>query len=99
MSKQYSGKQNRAIIGSHNAICDISGFKCKIEDMVITWDGLLVRKDFADHRNPQDFIHGVPDLLPIQGKYVRVDDTVADAPHTDKTNNETNLIASLLEDS
>ena len=40
--------------GTTNTICDISGFKCKLSECVTTWDGLLVRADFYEPRNPQD---------------------------------------------
>lgn len=43
------------VVGDANFICDISGFKGKISDSVLQWNGLRVLKRFADVRNPQDF--------------------------------------------
>jgi len=40
--------------GTTNTICDISGFKCKLSECRETWDGLLVRADFWEPRQPQD---------------------------------------------
>lgn len=40
----------------YRAICDVSGFKCWRSQMRKRWDGLLVRKDFWEPRQPQDFI-------------------------------------------
>lgn len=35
--------------------CDYSGFVCKRSECVVQWNGLLVRRDFADmERHPQD---------------------------------------------
>lgn len=44
-----------------NGICDFSGFKVKLKNMVKNWDGAMVDKRFVDKRNPQDFVRGVPD--------------------------------------
>lgn len=43
------------------AICDASGFKCNLRDLVRQWDGAMVLPRFLDKRNPQDFVRGVPD--------------------------------------
>ena len=40
--------------GSHNVICDRSGFKIKKEDSVKEWTGLRVHKKFVEQRHPQD---------------------------------------------
>lgn len=44
-----------------NAICDFSGFKVKLSDLVKNWDGAMVASRFVDRRNLQDFVRGVPD--------------------------------------
>lgn len=44
-----------------NAICDASGFKVKLSQLVRQWDGAMVDRRFVDRRNPQDFVRGVPD--------------------------------------
>ena len=37
--------------------CDMSGFVCKRSECVVQWNGLLVRRDFAElERHPQDHI-------------------------------------------
>ena len=43
------------------AICDASGFKYPISELVKQWDGVYVHRKFVDRRNPQDFVTGVPD--------------------------------------
>ena len=56
--------------GDYWVIDDISGFKIRSSDAVKQWDGLLVHRDHADIRNPQDFVRGrkdrqtVPDARP-----------------------------------
>ena len=40
--------------GQHNVICDASGFKVKSHETKKQWNGLRVRKDFWEPRNPQD---------------------------------------------
>jgi hypothetical protein len=40
--------------GDHNVICDASGFKCLKSETKKQWNGLRVRKDFWEPRNPQD---------------------------------------------
>ena len=47
--------------GDYNVICDYSGFKCKRSQCKMTWDGFLVRKDFWEPRQPQDFVRGKRD--------------------------------------
>ena len=34
-------------------ICDITGFRYKLKDMRMTWDGLLVGPDQCDAKHPQ----------------------------------------------
>jgi len=43
--------------GDYQVRCDYSGFNCLRSECVIMWNGLLVRRDFAElERHPQDFI-------------------------------------------
>lgn len=42
-------------------ICDFSGFKYPLSQLVRNWDGAMVHYSFRDKRNPQDFVRGVPD--------------------------------------
>lgn len=48
-------------------ICDASGFKFPLRELVRQWDGLLVHHRFVDKRNPQDHVTGVRDdqSLPV----------------------------------
>lgn len=50
-----------------NGICDASGFKVPLSNLVKQWDGFMVDRRFVDRRNPQDFVRGVPDrqALPL----------------------------------
>lgn len=58
-SSDFKGEQR---IGSYRVTCDRSGFECWAEDTVMEWDGLRVKREFADmFRQPQDFVRGVPD--------------------------------------
>lgn len=48
--------------GEGVGICDASGFKVPLGDLVKQWDGAYVDRRFVDkRRQPQDFIRGVPD--------------------------------------
>lgn len=42
-------------------ICDRSGFKFPLEELVKQWDGAYVHRRFVDARQPQDFVRGVAD--------------------------------------
>lgn len=57
-----SGDEQR--IGDYRVICDLSGFKCWASETVVQWNGLRVLRRFADVRNPQDFLKGVPEGAP-----------------------------------
>jgi len=50
-------------LGDFNVICDYSGFKCKRSECRRTWDGYIVRKDFWEPRQPQDFVRGRKDTI------------------------------------
>lgn len=43
-------------LGSANAICDVCGFKFKLDELRQRWDGLLVCPHDFEYRHPQDFI-------------------------------------------
>lgn len=42
-------------------ICDASGFKFPMSELVRQWDGMLVHYRFVDKRNPQDHLRAKPD--------------------------------------
>lgn len=41
--------------GTCNTICDITGFKVKRSECMVTWDGLVVIPEAWSPRQPQDF--------------------------------------------
>ena len=47
--------------GDYNIICDYSGFKIKRSQARMTWDNYLVKKEFWEPRQPQDFVRGRKD--------------------------------------
>ena len=47
-------------------ICDASGFKFPLSELVRQWDGALVHRRFVDKRNPQDFVRGVKDDMGLR---------------------------------
>lgn len=47
------GGKNRFILGTNNAISDISGQKHKVKDMRLTWDNLLVHRSEWYPQSPQ----------------------------------------------
>lgn len=52
--------------GTHNVICDRTGFKVKRSQCKYEWNGLLVREEDWEERQPQDFVRGVPDGKPVK---------------------------------
>ncbi len=44
-----------------NGICDLSGFKYPMSELVRQWDGAWVHWRFKDKRNPQDHLRAKPD--------------------------------------
>ena len=46
---------------TQQGICDFSGFKYPMSELVRNWDGALVHWRFVDKRSPQDFVRGKPD--------------------------------------
>jgi hypothetical protein len=53
--------ENTYVPGDWNVICDRTGFKVKASQTRETWDGLRVRKESWEPRQPQDYVRGVPD--------------------------------------
>lgn len=47
--------------GDYWVIDDISGFKIRASESVKQWNGLRVHRDWAEQRNPQDFVRAVID--------------------------------------
>lgn len=59
------GKAREYKPGDWNIICDYSGFKIRRSEARRTWDGYLVRKDFWEPRQPQDFVRGRRDKISV----------------------------------
>lgn len=60
-----NGKARDYKAGDYYIVCDYSGFKIKRSEARMTWDGYLVRKDFWEQRQPQDFVRGRRDKISI----------------------------------
>ena len=49
------------VLGDHNCICDVCGFKFKRSQLRMRWDRLLVCQADWEPRQPQDFVRPVRD--------------------------------------
>ena len=58
-------RTDRYISGDYNVICDQTGQKAKRSDCRFTWDGLLVRKDVWEPKQPQLDIRGKEDRISV----------------------------------
>lgn len=54
-------RDRKFIGGSFYRIDDRSGFKVRAEHTTKEWNGLWIREDMAEPRQPQDFVRGVAD--------------------------------------
>ena len=61
--------------GDFNIICDYSGFKIRRSEARMTWDGYLVRADFWEPRQPQDFVRGLRDKISVAPGQTRGEST------------------------
>lgn len=61
--------------GDWNVICDRSGFKCKRSECKRTWDGLVVKNEFWESRQPQDFVRGRVDKIAVPPREARSEST------------------------
>lgn len=71
---------NRYVHGTHNAICDLCGFKFKRKDMLKTWDNLLVCKVDYDPKHPQLTIRVPRETISV--KDTRLEDRESTNLHT-----------------
>lgn len=55
------GNRQMGYVSEPVGICDASGFKVPLRNLVKQWDGMMVDRRFLEKRNPQDFVKGVPD--------------------------------------
>jgi len=53
---------NAVAIPSNHEVCQRSGFRVKIGELVKEWDGGYVRKESYDARHPQDFVRSKTDV-------------------------------------
>lgn len=51
--------------GDHWVYCDRSGRKVRRSECKMTWDGLLVHKDYWEPRQPQDLVRGKADKIAV----------------------------------
>ena len=49
-------------------ICDASGFKFPLSQLVKQWDGAMIHPRFLDRRNPQDFVRAKPEKPLLNGR-------------------------------
>lgn len=62
MRRRGGGGHTPAYIpGDFLRICDLSGTVVRASNTVKLWNGLIVRRDWYEARNPQDFVRGVSD--------------------------------------
>ncbi len=52
--------------GDYYIQCDYSSFKIRRSEARRTWDGYLVRADFWEPRQPQDFVKGTRDKISVE---------------------------------
>lgn len=61
-------------MSDRNVTCDFSGFVCKESETRKMWNGMIVRKDFWEPRQPQDFIPSVTEApAPIDTRAEQAD--------------------------
>jgi len=51
--------------GSFYRICDRTGFATRAERTQREWQGLIVRREVFEPRQPQDFVRGVSDIQTV----------------------------------
>jgi hypothetical protein len=69
------GQARNYVPGDYYLVCDYSGFKIKRSEAKMTWDGFLVRKDFWEPRQPQDFVRGLRDKITVAPGQTRGEST------------------------
>ena len=55
MRSKYDWGRRSFRAGTTNTVCDRTGFKCKLDQVKRTWDGLYVIDEVWEIRDPQDF--------------------------------------------
>jgi len=67
--------------GSWNVKCARTGFKIKAEDARQEWNGLIVRRESWEPRQPQDYVKGVPDNPAVPLARPRPAQVLANSPN------------------
>lgn len=55
------GRADYLKLGDSNGICDQCGFKYKLSELMLQWDGLRTCKFCWDYRHPQELLEAIPD--------------------------------------
>lgn len=55
------GRADYLKLGDSNGICDQCGFKYKLSELKLQWDGLLTCEYCWDYRHPQELLEAIPD--------------------------------------
>lgn len=78
-----TSRKNRLVLGTNNAISDISGQKHKVKDMVLTWDNLLVHRSEFYEKHPQLILRPRQEKIAVKVTRTQdVPDNLADPPIT-----------------
>lgn len=72
---QNDGKPGTYRPGDHYVLCDRSGFKVLASQTLKEWNGLIVRKEDYEERQPQDFVRGRKDKQSVDDPRSEASDT------------------------
>lgn len=59
------GTELKYIPGSFYRVCDRTGFSTRADRTKREWQGLIVKKEVFEPRQPQDFVRGVQDIQTV----------------------------------
>jgi hypothetical protein len=59
------GEKDHLVLGDHNALCDVCGFKFKASELKRRWDGYMVCDADYEQRHPQDLIRLRPERTAV----------------------------------
>ncbi len=59
------GNRDKFRVGDYLIKDDESGLTVWASEVKKTWDGFIVRKDYADERQPQTYIYTIPQPTPV----------------------------------
>lgn len=72
-------------LGSFYRVCDRTGFATRAGRTKMEWNGLIVRDDVWEIRQPQDYVTGVPDIQTVPMARPRQVDAYDGPLHTSLT--------------